>query len=334
MSDKRRGIVRKCIKMAAWSCGVAALIVFLLSALVYYWNNQKKLEHISAPAGKMFCPDRKGCHFAVLGDVVVNTALFSTVYDAALKEEPEFVLLLGDIVPRHDQQIVNVSSRQMKKVLQDKMVCPIPGNHDVAAKGEDCDHLRHYRTLFGSGSYFFTYGDTLFYALDNSRLTFSDEDFAQMRDTLSLLRPLYRNFVFYMHAPPETACPGFNRKMMNEKDSLKLEALLKEFQVTVTFCGHLHQYVETRYADAPLYVVRASGQGDFDWGYLDVRIADGNVVVRDVIVPWHGRRMTLFPDWEEFKLIQVCTSGAFLLIGGALLLISLGSAVALKFIEE
>ncbi len=128
----------KIIFLTGGLCLLLALTGFAACAITRHCNSGQAIVPMHSPAGSIIQPDRENFTFSVMGDLVVNTAVFSGVWEKSEKDNPALVLLLGDIVPRHNQEIFNCSSLALSRIIKNRMVAKVPGNHDVAdcAKGK------------------------------------------------------------------------------------------------------------------------------------------------------------------------------------------------------
>lgn len=122
---------------------------------------------------------KKNFRVAVFSDFTDNLKSMEAVAEAINAEKPDFVLCLGDMVRRAEHADFRYVERKIRNSFK-VPVYTVPGNWDRQHPGE----WRNYREAFGADYYFFSYGDTLFLALNTADKELSPEQL-RLRNSFS-----------------------------------------------------------------------------------------------------------------------------------------------------
>lgn len=215
---------------------------------------------------------RESFRFAVLGDTGKSYKVFRYILSEALREEPDFIVVTGDIIRAgyisQYRRVVNL----MKEVPVPIVV--VPGNHDL--KGEGYVAFSH---IFGPLNYFFDIGKYRFIILNsNEKVNFSPRNpinelpsknghhivrkgitSEQLTHLEELLDSDKKHFVF-MHIPPKGVWNHHCFKLNADK---LLHLLGKNStKIVRVFCGHIHGYARKVHQDVT-YIITAGAGGKF-----------------------------------------------------------------------
>lgn len=220
---------------------------------------------------------KKNFRVAVFSDFTDNLKSMEAVAEAINAEKPDFVLCLGDMVRRAEHADFRYVERKIRNSFK-VPVYTVPGNWDRQHPGE----WRNYREAFGADYYFFSYGDTLFLALNTADKELSPEQLRFAELILETERPKFARCVIFCHVPPRDP-KEVGGHSMTEKGAGQMSGILKKYPVDLLLCGHIHWFSDTFYAGRRMITTPSSGQEIRDpenpmFGFvlLDFR-ADGGI---------------------------------------------------------
>lgn len=279
LGDRRRLL---CLSVATFALGIGLLVVNQASMR---WYSEGWVRNRLPPAG-CFIEGEAAFSFAVMGDSAGNEYPFEAILEHVQGQDVAFILHLGDQAKRRSIQHFEWLLQEYAEELGELPLFAVPGNHDVT-KDEDDLRLRHYNRAFGQANYWFTYGKTLFIGLDTSDSRFPEERQEWLETVLNRLRPLFDTCVVFAHVPPVDPRPGQNHCM--KEDAAALGDILSRHHVDALFCGHIHEFRATTFADVPLYIGPPAGQemrgATKEFGYMLCAVKeDGAIEVRHVPV--------------------------------------------------
>jgi predicted phosphodiesterase len=192
--------------------------------------------------------------FAVVGDINAGLETFETILTALAAERPDFIVLLGDVVPHPDVR----RHRFLIEELEQENAFPIPillvaGNHDVAPPG--CT-IAQFEEIYGPADWQFQRGSALFIGLggwrEPSRTAATRQFLAR---TLEEAGPDVRLRFVFQHVPPAL---GQEFEMETMAERMAPLDLFARHRVDYVFAGHHHRFVR-RIQDGTTYVIAGSG---------------------------------------------------------------------------
>ncbi len=200
-------------------------------------------------------PNKDEFVFVVLGDNKNSISTFGKMMEKINKDsQVSFVINTGDMVFDGSPIKYDFLVHQLRKLK--KPLLTVPGNHDVADHG-----VENYLKIFGPLYYSFHVGPAYFIMLDNSNE--KDIDPYQMKwfkKELQRARSFKYKFVFFhvpIFDPRVKAQPGHSMK--DVKNAKKLLSILKEYGVTMVFCGHIHGYFRGSWDGVPYVITGGAG---------------------------------------------------------------------------
>lgn len=219
----------------------------------------KSNYYLKSPASHFFAKNQNEFSVAVLSDTGAENHVLEQVIDDIRKsdENYSFMLYLGDFITHTSSLGQYWLLDEIKKHVGNMPLYAVPGNHDVFKKHKY--DVRPYRNVMGNTYYWFSYGNVLFIALDNSSRNIDDEQFEWLEDTLKKIRPMFNNCVIYSHIPPIITKSISNDKL-DVLTKNKLENVLKKYKVDVMLFGHVHYFKKNNFAGVPFYTTPSSGQ--------------------------------------------------------------------------
>ncbi|OAA30040.1 metallophosphoesterase [Kosmotoga arenicorallina S304] len=195
--------------------------------------------------------------FVVLGDNKNSVSTYGKIINEINKKpDIKFVMNTGDLVFDGSLTKFNYFLKQISKL--NKPFLPVVGNHDVADGG-----MNNYVDFFGPLYYSFDVGEAYFIVLDDS----NEEgiDLWQMnwlKNQLEISKRYKYTFVF-LHVPlfdprlPDEKQPGHSLKDVN--NAAEILELLKKYDVTMIFAGHIHGYFKGKWDDVPYTITGGAG---------------------------------------------------------------------------
>lgn len=244
------------------SLKILSILSFLTGTLFFIWafiglncyfnaNSSNRLP----PAGS-FIDGHENFSFAIMSDSGFRDEPVTAIIRDIKNKKVNFILHLGDQARRLSVNHFEHLLQSLEKTLGDVPFYAVPGNHDTTNSTQNTN--RYYNRAFGQSYYWFSYGDTLFIALDTSGLDFNKEQQAWLKNVLFRLRSSFKNCILFMHAPPLDPRPGESYAMY--RDSEELAEIIKPYNITALFAGHIHEYIESKFQEIPIYILPPSGQ--------------------------------------------------------------------------
>lgn len=241
------------------------------------------------PAGTFF-EGPESFSFAIMSDSGLRNEPLSKVIRDIRTKNVKFILHLGDqardLSSNHFEQIL----QDLDKDLGDTPFYAIPGNHDAIRDQSRMKErsLIYYKRAFGQPNYWFTYGNTLFIAMNTAYSSYPKEDRDWVKTVLKHLRPMFKNCILLMHVPPNDPRPGKNYDM--DRDDKKTLKEITKYRITAIFAGHIHEFIKSEWGGIPLYIAPSSGQEtrglSQEFGYILCRITpENNLEVKHIKVP-------------------------------------------------
>ena len=233
--------------------GAALLSVHLL----WSWATGSAPAAILPPAGESLPGHAPFC-FAVAGDSRGNMGVFEDILDRINADGVSFILHTGDIVQRCNDRQFDWVLHELGEEELGVPFCAVPGNHDIDQHARDAGKLyRHYERAFGPRRYWFSYGNTLFVAVDNSTERYGPEELLWLGRTLHRLRDDYDLCFVYMHVPTRDPRPGGQHAL--EAGAQGLEETIRKHRVSAVFASHIHGYLEDDIGGIPVFITGGAG---------------------------------------------------------------------------
>lgn len=232
-----------------------------------------------APAGQMMEPETQEFSFAAASDTGSRNEPIERIIKKVRKSKDKFIIHLGDLVQYHIPSHFNWISSEVAIKLKNFPFYAIPGNHELSkTPGEDKKAL--YKKTFGPTYYWFSYGNTLFVALDSSEEKFDNQQLLWLDGTLNKLRSQFAYCVIYSHVPPIDP-QGSKSHKLDDASAQKFASIIKKHNISLLLFGHVHYFFEGEFAGVPMYTLPSSGQpirGDVKkYGYIEIKISQNGV---------------------------------------------------------
>lgn len=158
------------------------------------------------------------------------------------EEDPLFVIGGGDFViegtPENFKEFLRVAADLKAPLFY---VC---GNHDDS---------KYYKKYLGERVYSFTYKNSIFIVLDNSK-GFLDKK--QLEFLKEQLKRSFEHKIVFMHIPPFDPRTGESHRMINSEEFMNI---IKENNVDYVFCSHIHFYYEKKIGDTVFIISGGAG---------------------------------------------------------------------------
>ena len=272
----------------------------------YYFNT---IHGYHNPASEFLAPNKKEMSILLVSDSGSNNLVLRDVLKDAMKSNTyDFALYVGDMTKNASVSAYYWMLNDIKPILKDTPFYTIPGNHDIVRRhGLTKKHFNDkslYETIMGQRYYWFGYGNTLFITLDSSDETIDDEQFAWLNDTLTKIRPLFKNCIIIGHVPPINSCPEcFKAHTTKPETTKRFGEIIKKHNINAMFFGHVHFYSKSKFQNIDFYTTPASGQSIRDpyhpkFGYLSVKIDKrGNVNVTPGFIDFSGPKNEFIMEW-------------------------------------
>ena len=290
----------KYLKYFKNSCVFLIIIASALLLLrIFYLEYIGSIRYnFMAPVGKIMEKDIKSFSFIAASDTGENSGPLEAIIEDAKKSDIKFMVYAGDFVSYSTTDNFGYMVQKISKKLSGLPFYAIPGNHDVINEG-NVDYSS-YNKFFAQPYYWFSYGDTLFIALDSATSAFSDEQLEWLNMTLTEIRPMYKNCIIYCHVPP-SPLNHYRKRIIEEKSNKKFAKTIEGRNINLIISGHLHDFQKGGFNKIPLIILPSSGQKIYSdikkFGYAMVNITSEGITVEEKYIDYKPKIGRLTEDF-------------------------------------
>ena len=311
--------------------GMALLLAGIVMCLATYTARTVFLTNLPPflpPVGRELHPVATNFRVAAFGDFGARVDSMKEVVQS-FGDKVDFAICTGDMM----KFAVESEYGHVVTELREVMRCPfwaIPGNHDLKSPNS----MEIWRRFFGQDFYYWSYGDTLFIALNTADEKLPEEQREFLRSTLASQRERYQRCVIFCHIPPVDLRPNASHCLPAEEAEAFRE-IIAGHEIDLIVSGHIHQYMEGTFAGVRLIHLPSSGQvirdpdnRMFGYAMLDFK-ADGAIHVKQINVTAEtGReRLAFFASTVLSHKPTIFVSGLALIVIGSILLGMHGIAI-------
>ncbi|NYT11209.1 MAG: hypothetical protein GKC03_01500 [Methanomassiliicoccales archaeon] len=233
--------------------------------------------------------------FAVMGDSQGNNLVLDAVVEEMNNRSIEFVLHLGDTVPRATEGLLDTFVSHVEGLEADLHVTP--GNHDVMAN----DTI--FYDYFETGDYYFDRGDCRFISIDSSSQNITQDQFTWLRQLLDQSTDM--RAIIFSHVPSYDPREGEDHHLDDPNDCQEFQSIVDEYDVEIVLNGHVHMFNHTFRNGTDYFISGGAG------GNLYVPLDDGGF--------YHFLVFTVTPtsiNWEVVEVEPVQPESLTILISG------------------
>jgi diacylglycerol kinase (ATP) len=304
--------------------GVMLLITGIGMCLACYTARTVFLTNLPPflpPAGLELHPAATNFRMAAFGDFGAKVDSMEAVI-RSIGSKADFTICTGDMMKfAREAEYGHVVSE-----LREEMKCPfwaIPGNHDLGLLSS----LETWHRFFGQDFYYWSYGDTLFIALNTAEGKLPEDQRMFLKQTLSSQRERYRRCVILCHIPPVDLRPKASHCLPAE-EAEAFRKIISGYKIDLIISGHIHQYMEGIFAGIRLIHLPSSGQvirdpdnRMFGYAMFDFK-ADGTIQVKqvDVTAETGRERLEFFASTVLGNKSSIFWAGLALIVIGSILL--------------
>lgn len=267
--------------------GIVLIGLFLLIILIrflviknYYDPPQPNFQ---APAGKIMANDKETFSFAVVSDSGARNEPIEQILNEVRKSKAKFIIHLGDMVRYRNSAHFSWVVDEFNQKLRGLPFYAVPGNHELVKVDGKYDRSL-YVERFGVPYYWFSYGNTLFIALDTADGKIDAQQQEWLRNIIKHIRPSFRHCIVYSHIPPHSP-HGERYRHLDHKSVAILRNILRGGKISLLLFGHVHYFARSKFADAPLVTLMSSGQPIRSkinqYGYAMVKVSPEEVKVKE-----------------------------------------------------
>ncbi len=313
----QRRLLRRVAAVALLVAGIGICLVCYTAGTAFSTN----LPPFLPPAGRALHPMATRFRMAAFGDFGARVDSMEAVVQS-IGSHADVAICTGDMMEfARETEYGHVVSE-----LREEMRCPfwaVPGNHDLSLPNS----LEVWHRFFGQDFYYWSYGDTLFIALNTATGKLPEEQRLFLQHTLSSQRERYRRCVIFCHVPPVDLRPKASHCLPTEEAEI-FRGIVAGYKIDLIVTGHIHRYMEGTFAGIRLVHLPSSGQVIRDpdnrmYGYaiLDFK-ADGSILVKhiDVTAETGRERMEFFASTVLGDKPIIFFSGLALVVFGSILL--------------
>jgi len=193
--------------------------------------------------------------FIVMGDVKDSTPTFESLLDIAEKENPSFIIILGDIVNHRSEVNHKLFAYEISEYASKTPFFIVPGNHDISH--EDGFGLEDFEQTYGPAQFYFTIGSYLFVFLnDLPEYNQNGEYLDFLEGALQANSSITKKTFVFTHIPPSglsdlLECSG-------APNSKRFTDIVQKYHVDYVFAGDHHGYIKTE-KDGTTYTITGGG---------------------------------------------------------------------------
>ncbi len=247
------------------------IIASLITSYIYFNTKIRDFLHSNNSAASItntYLSYSKGKNdgfsFAVLSDSESQAGVISPVYKNIIKNinesEADFMIHIGDFTG----QGLDSEYQEFTDFMKNNLDIPYytaPGNHDILQDKETKDTFKKY---FNNLYYSFDHQNAHFIILDNSnnKYGFDNDQLEWLANDLSQNQD--KQIFIFMHRPIDI--PYANKIDISDGASKQAKEsytafreLLKNYEITEIFTGHIHIYFSYRLEDVPVIITGGAG---------------------------------------------------------------------------
>jgi Icc protein len=178
--------------------------------------------------------------FAFLSDNHKGWGVFKPIMKEIARDGYSFAIHGGDFVAQSKEDRYRFFFKELAEVKGKTPIFFVPGNHDVYDKHNKYS-LENFHKYCGSDHYWFSWGNTAFVVVNDSRSTITADQFHWLKNALRKLRGDFKHILVFMHVPPFD--PRENEAYaLPKSDKENFMALMEKYRVAYVFSGHIHCY--------------------------------------------------------------------------------------------
>lgn len=255
----------------------ASLLAFALLLLINFsastpicWNLEGNLNQVL----------RNGNHtdfsFIVFGDSkrIRSIEIFEGILKEIRKKRPLFAIVVGDFVKEGKELQYNWFLRTVEECKLQEVNTPlftVIGNHELTPEGKKAVFQRY----FGPSYYWFSYGNSLFIALDDADEKINEEQHQWMDRILKEKQSHFEHVFVFAHIPPFDCRKGKNH-CLPEEEGKRFMKIMQKWKVDRVFCGNIHSYHRAIRKGVP-YIITGGGGAILDeknsfFHYIEVEV--------------------------------------------------------------
>jgi DMSO/TMAO reductase YedYZ molybdopterin-dependent catalytic subunit/predicted phosphodiesterase len=187
--------------------------------------------------------------FAVLGDSQGNNLVLDAVVDGIRDYDVDFVLHLGDTVPRATETLLDTFVSHFADLEAELHVTP--GNHDVML------NETMFFDYFETGDYYFDRGDCRFISIDSSAQDITQGQFTWLRQLLNQSEDM--RVIVFSHVPSYDPREGEDHHLDDPDDCLEFQSIVDEYEIDIVLNGHVHMFNHTSMNEADYFISGGAG---------------------------------------------------------------------------
>jgi hypothetical protein len=251
-----------CLAVLDLSCGTRSPGLFE--------RNQR--SSLFSNAIEVAVPSPDSFSFAAVGDLHIagsDTARLERILSSVTAEGDSFILLLGDIVDKGDEQSVRDFREAIRRGGFETRAFAALGNHDIFDNGWE-----YFEKYNGPGRYTIHAGNSRIIVLDTADGAVGEEQNKWLNDELGL--GSFRHTFLASHYLPIVPNIRTYLKLSNDREALRLMTLASKSSVRAWLGAHYHSFVRGRISGVD-YIVAGGGGGRrmppvLDYFFVQVRI--------------------------------------------------------------
>lgn len=223
--------------------------------------------------------DPNNFSFVVMGDVKDSTPTFESLLDIAERENPLFIVVLGDLVNQTNQVNHKLFAYEISEYASKIPFFVTPGNHDISI--EDSFGLREFEQTYGPAQFNFSIGPYLFVFLNDLPEYNPEKQYLNyLEKTLQKNSTTAKKIFIFTHVPPS----GISNLLecSSAPYSESFIDIINKYHVDYVFSGDHHGYIKTVKNDTTYIVTGGGGaklrgsKGKFHH-FVEINIGDGKV---------------------------------------------------------
>lgn len=259
------------------------LLIILIRFMVMKNYYETPLPNFQAPASKIMDNDQDTFSFAVVSDSGARNEPIEQILNEVRKSKAKFIIHLGDMVRYRNAAHFSWVVDEFAQKLRGLPFYAVPGNHELVKLEGKYDRSL-YIERFGAPYYWFSYGNTLFIALDTADNKIDAQQQKWLRDILKHIRPSFRHCIVYSHIPPHSP-HGERYRHLDHKSVAILRSIIHKSNVSLLLFGHVHYFARSKFAGVPLVTLMSSGQQIRSkinqYGYAMVKVSPEGIKVKE-----------------------------------------------------
>lgn len=181
--------------------------------------------------------DAEPWSIVVISDVQNGHAYLPELFERAKAFSPRAIVITGDLAPDPIPELSQIPVWWLRRSPPSAPLFIVPGNHDITHRQVDRLGEREFLQWYGSLTFEFRIGRTVFLGLDNAASQIVGASLESVRSRLEAARDRGDRTILCLHRN----IVSFSDPTLAAESNPELQELVRHYDVPYVICGHLHR---------------------------------------------------------------------------------------------